>query len=349
MRTAASRLAAFALLSLALAASCDRTPTTPNPQAPPEPAPEPFIRRIELIAPPTLAPGATTQLRVIGHRSDGSTQDITGTATLGVSAPDVLVVSQDGLLRALKLGESSVTAASVPFSSGREVVVVPDGTFRVTGRISESGTPTALLQNARVEVSGGPSTFTDGVGIYRLYGVGGNSRLRVSKPDYVSQEIVLVITDHHVENIALTLASPRLQVAGTYQMRIEVAPECRGQIPAPFHTRQYTADVMQQGARIEGTVSGANFSSNTFAGRVDAREVFLDILYDAYYYGGGDLIEVVDEQTYLVFWGQASLVQSGRSLTGGLWGSIMVFDRSPAARTPPKASCYAGHHLTLTR
>ena len=55
---------------------------------------------------------------------------------------------------------------------------------------------------------------------------------------------------------------------------------------------------------------------------------FWTFSYDAYYYGGGDLIEVVDEQTYLVFWGQASLVQSGRSLTGGLWGSIMVFDRS---------------------
>ena len=73
MKTATARFAALALLTLALATSCDRTPTRPSTRVPPEgpqPPVEVITTRIELIVPRTLAPGGTAQLSLIAHRSD---------------------------------------------------------------------------------------------------------------------------------------------------------------------------------------------------------------------------------------------------------------------------------------
>ena len=144
MKTAAARFAALALVTLALAASCNRTPTAPSirPPPPPEATPpqprQPVIERVELTAPRTLAPATSTQLRVIGYWSDGTTQDITDTASFHSSRPEVLTISTGGMAAAIKVGESFISAQTTPSVSlrvggirpqhvvdNREIVVVP--------------------------------------------------------------------------------------------------------------------------------------------------------------------------------------------------------------------------------
>src|SRR5688572_7359842 len=98
MTPSAFRSVALSLLMLALTAAC-RSPTTPSEQ-------EPVISRLEMIAPRTLAPGATAQIRVIAHWSDGRTEDVTARAIFRSFRPDVLAISPDGTITALKLGES---------------------------------------------------------------------------------------------------------------------------------------------------------------------------------------------------------------------------------------------------
>jgi hypothetical protein len=62
-RAAALIARVFATLAAAVLTSCDHTPTTPSTAAPPPP-PQAVTTRVELIAPRSLAPGASDPLRV---------------------------------------------------------------------------------------------------------------------------------------------------------------------------------------------------------------------------------------------------------------------------------------------
>ena len=132
-----ARTAIVAAVVAALAA-CDRSPaTTPTaPTAPNDPA---SITRVVVVSPPTLAPGATTQLGLNAVYSDGTTRDVTGAATFTGGPRDVIAISPTGAVTALKLGDAAVTGYlfANQGSAARELVVVPDGTFRVVGRVIE--------------------------------------------------------------------------------------------------------------------------------------------------------------------------------------------------------------------
>lgn len=349
--TSPSRFVVLSLLTLALAVSCDRIPTTPSTSLPPQPPPDPAITRVELIAPGTLAPGETAQLRVVAHRSDGRTEDVTATASLHSSQPDVLAISPDAMTTALKLGESFVTATSKGYGNSQEIVVVPEGTFRVVGRVSEADTPSVALAEARVETDGGvPPVLTDSVGYFRFYGVRGNSRVRVTKPGYVATEVRLAIADHHTENIALALAAPRTDVSGTYHLTIEAPPACRTEVAEPLFTRRYAAQLTQNGAQIRGTLSGTHLAagSSAFYGRVEPTRVVLDFVYDPYERVAG-LLEIIDEATSLVISGMAQLTATDSGFAGGFSGSFLIFPSDPRSGGQPRTHCSGPSRVTLTR
>lgn len=346
------RFIALSLLTLTLAASCDRSrPTTPS--APPD------ITAVELIAPRTLAPGATTPLRLIARRSDGTSEDITATAKFHSTTPDVFAVSPDGIATASKVGDTFVTGHNDRFSSTHEVVVVPAGTFRVVGRVVEKETPGLAVGGARVEADGGvPSASTDLVGQYRLYGVPGGARLRVSKIGYRTSEVTLAISDHHTQNVPLALAGLRVDIAGTYQLTIDASPDCRSRLPDALLTRRYAAAITQDGAAIRVVLSGARFAVGRFegrsavviSGRVEPTGVVLDLNPPLAYYTDPTLVEIVDTTTYLVIDGEARLSPAGPSLTGTLGGNFLVYPSNPVdGSVPLQASCRAlSHRVTLT-
>lgn len=373
-RTIALITAGWAALTVAALASCSRTPTTPSGAAP-------FTTRVELIAPGTLAPGATAQLRLIAHQSDGSAQDTTATATFYDRpafydrSEGVLAISPGGVVIALKVGESFVIGSerrgSGRSSTPREIVVVPDGTFRVLGQVVEEGTVGLPVGDVRVETDGGvPSASTDFGGHYRLYGVPADARLRVSKNGYVTKELTLAISDHHTENVALALAGPRADVAGVYQLTIDAAPECRGQLPDELLTRRYAAAISQIGAAIQVVVTGANFDSGgitggstVIPGRVDQvpgpggvqrTHVELLLLWPTHCERtepDSRVVEIIDDTTTLEMLGGASLFSAGANFAGTLTGDIRIFNRPqchPSSQL--RARCQStSHRVTLTR
>ena len=232
----------------------------------------------------------------------------------------------------------------------------PDGTFRVVGRVVEEDSPGLPVAGVRVDADGAPSDSTDLDGRYRLYGVPGDARMRVSKSGYITTEVTLAISDHRTQNLALALAGPRVDFAGAYQLTIEASPECRGRFPDALLTRRYEAAITQDGAAIRVVLSGANFaiarfgsSSNAIAGRVDLTGVVLE-LNSATYDTDPSLVEIVDDTTYLVIEGGARLSPAGPDLTGTLDGRLLVFPSNPGGGAPLKASCGSlSHRLTLTR
>ena len=350
MSAAALIITAFAAFSVASLTSCNRTPTTPSAAVPP------LTTRVELVAPRTLAPGETVQLRVIAHQSDGSTEDITATATFYSQPSGVLAISPDGRATALKLGDAFVTGQSATHSSTSEVIIVPDGTFRVVGRVVEEDTPGLPVGDVRVEAEGGvPPASTDLGGLYRLYGVGGHARIRVSKSGYITKELTLAISDHHTENVALAIGGPRLDAGGTYQLTIEASSDCHGQIPEALLTRRYVAGITQSRSTIGGMLSGANFAigrfggrSNFFSGQVDPTGFALEFNYYNAYDTDPSLVEIIDDTT-LVIEGRARLSPAGPDFHGTLDGSFIVFAGDTHGSTPPAVCRSPSHRVALTR
>ena len=83
----------------------------------------------------------------------------------------------------------------------------------------------------------------------RLYGVAGDTTLRVSKEGYQTHTQNLVVTDDTPSlAVALTLVRPRLDVSGAYTLTITADPSCSGGLLEPLRTRSYAAVLTQVGA-----------------------------------------------------------------------------------------------------
>ena len=346
------RSAAWFILTLASGAACDRAPTAPGP---------PSVSRLELIAPATLPPGATVQLRLISYLSDGSTQDITAGANFVAGSPEVVDVTRSGLATALAYGEGQVSGNNGTLWNSREIVVVPDGTYRVVGQVIEESTGVPV-GGAQVESVGAPvpATLTDLTGQYRLYGVAGTGRLRISKQGYVTKELDLSITGHHTENVSLALAGPRVDVAGLYQMTFDAAAQCRGRIPDALLTRRYSAAVTQIGEDVRVVLSGAQFrgfdgpptSSTIVPGRVDRGTLSLVLAWPTHcerIEPDSRVMEVIDDATYLEISGAGTLVPTGDGFAGVFQGMVVVRPSFQCGSASTSDCFPASYRVTLTR
>lgn len=73
----------------------------------------------------TLNKGETVQLTVLGRFADGSSQDVTASALWASSAPDAASISTTGLVRAMDVGASTVSATFGPLSVNTTITVAP--------------------------------------------------------------------------------------------------------------------------------------------------------------------------------------------------------------------------------
>jgi hypothetical protein len=361
MDRAKARLVVLSVVTLAYSGACDRSPTS----ATPPPPRATTARQLELIAPRSLAPGGTYQLRLVARSSNGVVEDVTQTARFFSNQPDVLRVTEDGMANALTLGEARVACFAEAFSGSQEIVVVPDGTYRVVGRVYLESAPSVAVGGARIDSDGVPPTFTDLSGQYRLYGVSGNGRLRITKASYVAREISLAISDHHTEDVALTMSEPHAVVEGLYQMTIEAAAECRGRIADPLLTRRYAAAITQKESEIQVVLTGARFFPG-FVGPSDRTMIpgvifqpeghlQLTLAWPTHCEGtepDSRLVEIIDNTTYLEISGSGQLTRSGNGFAGTLRG-LYLTRASPLCGSsgPTTSSCgtSTSYRVTLTR
>ena len=363
MRTAQFVVAGAALLAASIT-GCDKSPTSPSlPPGLGGGTPPPIVvTRLEIVGPDTVAPGSQTQFNAITHRSDGSTEDVTTRVIWNSFRSSILTVAA-GLVTAVATGDSIVQARFANLASTREVIVLPPGTFRVAGVITEGDSPATPVVGARVDVPGSPtvaaaSTLSDGR--YRLYGVAGPVRIRAEKSGYQTAFQDGLITSHETVNLVLPLAAPRLHVSGNYVLTLAAADECRSQLPEETWTRRYAATVHQQGPLLGVVLSGATFvtSGNRgagFAGRVEPSRVLFNLTpldsYYFFYYGlYGDLVEEIGASSYFLAGGSAALTGNSDRLEGTLSGALWHTDRDPRRFTNPTHQCKSDRHtFRLTR
>ena len=363
MRMPRYLLAATALLAAAISA-CDKSPTGPTllPGLGGSTPPPVSISRLEIVGPDTVAPGAQAQYTTVAHRSDGTTEDVTTRAGWSSFRPTVLTIA-GGLATGVAVGDSMLQARYLSLATTREIIVLPPGTFRVAGVITEGDSPSTPVVGARVDVLGGPavpSATTFGDGRYRLYGAAGPVRIRAEKAGYQTAFQDAAISSHQTLNLVLPLVAPRLHVSGNYTLTVTVADECRPELPAETWTRRYAATVHQQGPLLRVDLSGATFAMSGgrgagFAGRVEPSRVLFNLTpldsYYFFYYGlYGDLVEEIGPSTYFLAGGSAALNGDGNRLEGPLSGALWVTDRDPRRFFNPSHQCQSDRHmLRLTR
>jgi hypothetical protein len=226
-------------------------------------------------------------------------------------------------------------------SDSVEVIVVPNGTVRLTGAVSTSN-PIQPVAGATVEIVGGPSagltTVTDWEGRYKLYGVAGAGSLRVSKDGYEPQLREVSGSVHATVNITLPLLAAVPNVSGTYSLTITADAGCEYPMPEPFTIRTYTAAITQTGRSLTVALSGVPFfidegRGNGFPGQADPRQLTFQ-LDDNDHFGDGsnpDVVEQISATRVLFLFGQITTDITPTRLTGTLDGSLVFADRAPVS------------------
>ena len=299
--------------------SCGRNPTSPSPG---QLAPPNAIVRLELVAPQEIAPGESAQLTARAVRSDGAVDNVTSQAqwtVQSVPTSSVLTLTGSGLATGVENGRGLVTVRFASHTADATVLVLPKGTYRLTGRITANGVG---LENATVTViagvGSGLTARTNVAGDYELYGAAGLVQIRASKPGYLDTTQQLDVTAHG----SLTLELPARPVdnyAGVYALSI-TARDCSPRFPDAAKRREYIARVEQTGAEVRVSLSAGDFlpRSDAFAGVVGPTgEIRFTIRpLSVWDYDGPDLQERLSDGTILVTLGTIRATSTPAGISG---------------------------------
>lgn len=336
-------------LVAASALSCgDKSPGGPSPTPTPTtpPAPTHTVKAVTIAGPASVAPGASAQFTAMLQLADGTEKaatsarwfsslnvvlavdantgvatsryaDIWGEATLGVEA-----LSLDGV------GLIGQRTAS------REILVLPDGTFRIVGVVTDGDDPAAGIPDVLLEVrlsedlSARTVTYTrtGSTGQYALYGVPAESYLHVRRGGYLPVTEHVRIAGHASRDFKLRVDGNVPSLVGTYTMTVDATNCTRfSQLLDPqYRLRTYTATIQQSGARLTVRLSDAQFGpgSDGFSGIVTltGADMQLRSFYNPYYYPSyppqPDVAERLGDGTYLETSGHARLTGTPDSLSG---------------------------------
>src|SRR5262245_61123361 len=217
MRYSGGLLAGVLITLAAVTVTCDQ----PLTKIPLGPSALP-VDDIAIVGPSSTAPGQSVQLSATVRMADGTMK--TGFSHPDLrwrsSQPTVLQVSQTGLVTPLaSQGETAIIvemrAGSFTRSASREVVVLPPGTFRLSGVVSEEGLTSIKIPGARVEVTTGvPLTTTDESGLFKLYGVPPVADIRISADGYETRVFSVQLSFNAFRSFTLPLIGERPSLTG---------------------------------------------------------------------------------------------------------------------------------------
>jgi len=320
--------------------------------------------------PGTLAPGQSAQYTASARLSDGTVQTAAEAGVRWVSQNETMLrIDASGLVTALeKLGDTAVfafvgnPAVGNEFRTAKPITVVPEGTYRLVGEVTEAESPSLGIPGARVEVTpGGLVTSTDGGGTYKLYGVPPDAHIRVTAEGYLPHERSVRLTGHATEDVSLTLSGQRLTIDGPYTLAIDAVNACSNVTVASQH-RSYEAVVTQTGPEVSVALTEPRFKvneigrGNRFAGRVvgAVAEFTLDTFNPDVYRNFGatsypNVAERLPDGRFLVVSGTAVVTASGRSLSGNFNGAFSEWSSGFPTNLQLLATCGSPtHRFTLT-
>jgi hypothetical protein len=313
------------------------------------------VVRIEIAGPASLEPGGSAQLTANAIKADGSVENVTSRASWYSSNHSVVQFDAPGLASARARGEAFIHVNYDRKSASREVMVLPEGTFRVAGQVTDTGLP---LDGVTVTVIGGPgdglTTVTSKTGTYALYGVAGQVRLHAKKEGFVNKIEDLDVTAHRALDFEMSFGGERGSLSGAYELTLE-ASGCNA-LTGDARRRSYVATVEQHGPRLTVRLSGADFilingRGDRFTGIVEQGGKITFAIGDAYYYyyyryffGDFDLVERLNSTSALVVTGTVDATSSNAGISGTLNGRVALTQGVSAPFTKFAANCSSTSH-----
>lgn len=351
-RSVLYRALTIAVVGLFVACSDDPSPVKPSQLTPPA------FAGIEVTGPDSVAAGQSAQFVASLRHADGTTKSAVNMRNLQwlTSNNSMMTVSNSGLVTAKPSarGEAVITVVvSTPqgvVRGTRDVVVQPEGTYRIAGSVREADAPAVPIAGARVEVlSGSNFALTDTNGQYRLYGVPPQSSIRITAAGYETLDQPLELNANVTRDFGLNVDGRRLVLNGPYTISVDAETPCSSLNPALQH-RTYDAVLTTTGTLVDVVLTEPRFRldssgrGNRFSGRLHGggATFTLDYYYDGSYwfeFQYPNLAERLADNTYLVVEGIATTTGSAAGLTGTLNGDILNVD----SRFPSAAAGYLGY------
>jgi hypothetical protein len=360
------RLTAPLIVSLFLLASMvacgDDPPTRPGPITNPPPA-GPTVTRLELSGPEAIPPGETAQFTATARMSDGSTRDVTREALWISLSPAVLTVNASGQVTAASMrGEAMIRAVHNAMSASRLAYSMPTGTFKLTGSVREAGFP---IDGARVEILSGAGmglSATTSSGLFRIYGVAGDTQVRVSRSDYDTVTRSLDIIGHSSLQIEMKRSRPYPGIAGNYRVTLDAACSS-GTLPDEMRHRTYTAVVSQgDGPQVTVKLEGADFATNPggtgngFSGRIAGENLVATLAspfdgYYYYYYGFSypSVVERISTSSFLIVSGALTVTIAGSDLASAVLTGSLYVTEGTTVNSRPTSDCRGTHPFSFAR
>jgi len=296
---------------------------------------------------PAVGPGQTAQLKAIARYSDGSERDVSSESTWSSTQPQI-ATAEGGLVRGIALGRTIIRALYSSRNASLTMVIEPEGTFIVSGNITEPGG--LVVGGATVAVVSGPANSvkaTTSGGFYELFGVAGMVTVRVSNPGYVDEMRTITVADNQKLNVEIRPVVAPSSIGGTYVMVLTISPSC-SVVPDDFKTRTYTATIGQDNARITVDLFDATFTNNNnrFTGRISGSTVTFDLTYTYYGYYYGPIVQEAVSPTQVLGIGGKMTASTTQPLSGNLVGGMTFRDSS----TRSSKSCSASdNRVVFTR
>jgi hypothetical protein len=169
------------------------------------------------VAPPTVASVDVTgaaasgsfQLVATAHRSDGSTQNVTSSATWQSSNTNIAAISAAGYVTVTGSGNVDLSATFGGVTGIVHATVSVARTYTVSGTVFDAASPGTPIANARVQILDGEGhTFTDASGKFMLAGVPeGRTFIEFSAAGYDVRESDVMVQNDTTLSIGLTASA----------------------------------------------------------------------------------------------------------------------------------------------
>ena len=135
-------------------------------------------------------------------KSDGSVEDVTSQSLFSPNTSPVLELTVRGLATGKANGQVFVNARFGTRNASKTILVLPTGTFRLSGNIKESGFGIEGVTVSVISGTGAGLTTTSGfTGSYALFGVKGLVRIETRKNGYLNLVQQLDVTEHRTHDV----------------------------------------------------------------------------------------------------------------------------------------------------
>jgi Bacterial Ig-like domain (group 2) len=293
----------------------------------------PLITGISVTGPAEVAPGSITQFSANNVYSDGTTSDITSNVAWSSQSGNMRHLGA-GRFEALAVGDGRVGINYQGRSASRTVVVVPTGTFKLSGTIRDAG---GAVENVVVQVvsgtGAGQSTKSIFNGTYALFGVAGDVQLRASAPGYVTQDFAVTVNSHATRDINLTTVVNTVEISGQWTLIVSTSSACSDNWSPEARRREVGALVAQQGGRL--TINFQNVTQYVYqsTGRIAGDVFSLTLFYDDYYLDWG-LMQRVSPTEWIGVNGEFLGTATGTLITGTFTGNFHYYQTAANAQFP---------------